>query len=102
MPESNAMKTWISSNWLKLAGILALTAGGYAVLQDQVGENKDDIEKHSMELDGIKTNQIVFASDLEDLTDDIGDIEESMGSIEEKTDENHDLLIRVGQELGVE
>jgi peptidoglycan hydrolase CwlO-like protein len=102
MPESNGTPTWISKNWLKLVSILIVIAMGYAVLQYQVGENKDDIEKHSMELDGIKTNQIIFAEDVEHINEDLEDIGSDIETLAEEQQESHDLLVRVGSAVGVE
>lgn len=104
MPD-NGENNWFSNNWPKLLTLFVILAGiisGYAVLRHTVVQNKDDIEKHDYQLEEVKINQIIFEQEIVVIQEDIEDINESLEEMSEEQQEAHDLLIRVGQELGVE
>jgi peptidoglycan hydrolase CwlO-like protein len=97
--------SWLSKNWPKLLTATIIFVGlvsGYAILRHTVSCNKEDIEKHDAQLEDVKVNQIVFEQEIEEIQEDIEDIDATLTDLDEAQRESHDLLIRVGQELGVE
>lgn len=98
-------KEWLAGNWKALLGVLITLmtlAGGYFVLRYKVDDNRSDIEKHGVQINDMKTNQIILTEDINDIHGDVDEINETLDDMEEEQQETHDLLIRVGQELGVD